>query len=55
MDWIPPLAGYIKIDVDAFKRYTIGSTTIGIVGKEKHGVAVLQKGTQIEDFFTLVG
>lgn len=44
MRWTLPPNGCIKIKVDASKRYTIASTTIGLVRKDRRGDPVIKEG-----------
>lgn len=48
-NWIPPLHGCIKINIDASKRYNSGSITIVLVGKISEVLLLLRKGTQTDD------
>lgn len=38
--WTPFLNDWVKINVDASKRHTIGSTTIGYVMKDRRGTTI---------------
>lgn len=47
--WTALPDGWIKTNVDASRRYSTGSSTIGYVMKDKIGTTIMTKGIQIGD------
>lgn len=52
--WTAPPNAWIEVNVDASRRPSTGTTTIGYVMKDKGGPTTLAEGKQIGDCLILV-